>query len=539
MADDSGIAPKVAHEFLGRYVGGASNLGYTHRDHKNYLRTKRQREMMYGEAGSLLKYFQDKSLENPSFQYATQMDCQEQITNIFWADAKMIVDYAHFGDVITFDTTFGTNEEYRSFGVFVGFNQFRETVVFGAALMYDETFESFKWLFNAFLSIHNKKQPQTIFTDQDSAMGKAVSHVFTSTWHGLCTWHISQNALKHLCSRNEKDSETEEEEGEGEGEGEDEGGRGGGGGGEEESSTLLDFSACMYQYEKKTEFEEAFDAMRGKVSKSTWLDSIYMLKHKWAECYMLDVFSIGMRSTQLSESLNNALKKHLKSDLDIVRFLRRVEQVVEDKRERELQAEFESIKKQPRILMMAPILVQTSKIYTPAIFQAFQAEYEKSLAAYIIDSNGSTEFSIAIGALGESSRPEEERIIIINLADQTVTCSCKLFQRIGILCRHALKGLDLMNIKLLPERYILKRWTRGARSETIQDMHGNKIVENPKLATTIRYKNLCQIFFPLASRAADFEDCCLLVEEALHNVSKQLEEKIREAPKIDIENSNV
>ena len=96
-----------------------------------------------------------------------------------------------------------------------------------------------------------------------------------------------------------------------------------------------------------------------------------------------------------------------------------------------------------------------------------------------------------------------------------------------------------MNIKLLPERYILKRWTRGARSQTIQDMHGKKIVENPKLATTIRYKNLCQIFFPLASRDADFEDCCLLVEEALHNVSKQVKEKIREAPKIDIENSNM
>jgi len=116
----------------------------------------------------------------------------------------MIVDYAHFGDVITFDITFGTNKEYRPFGVFIGFNQFRETTVFGAALMYDETFESFKWLFNAFLSIHNQKHPQTIFTDQDSAMGKAVSNVFTSTWHGLCTWHISQNALKHLCSQNEE-----------------------------------------------------------------------------------------------------------------------------------------------------------------------------------------------------------------------------------------------------------------------------------------------------------------------------------------------
>jgi len=41
-----------------------------------------------------------------------------------------------------------------------------------------------------------------------------------------------------------------------------------------------------------------------------------------------------MQSTQLSESLNNALKVHLKSDLDIVRFLKRVEHVVEDKRER-------------------------------------------------------------------------------------------------------------------------------------------------------------------------------------------------------------
>jgi len=31
---------------------------------------------MYGEAGSLLKYFQDKSVENLSFQYAIQMDCE-------------------------------------------------------------------------------------------------------------------------------------------------------------------------------------------------------------------------------------------------------------------------------------------------------------------------------------------------------------------------------------------------------------------------------------------------------------------------------
>ena len=107
------------------------------------------------------------------------------------------------------------------------------------------------------------------------------------------------------------------------------------------------------------------------------------------------------------------------------------------------------------------------------------------------------------------------------------------------MCRHALKGLDLMNIKLLPERYILKRWTRDARSGIVQDMHGKDIVENPKLDVALRYKNLCKIFISLASRAADFEDCYLLVEDALHSVSKQVNEKIKGTPIIDAEKSSV
>jgi hypothetical protein len=118
--DDAGIGPKDIYELASQQVGGSINLGYTCRDLKNHLRAKRQKEMMYGEAGSMLKYFQEKIAENSLFHYALQLDCEEQITNIFWANAKMIIDYAHFGDVVTFDTTFGTNKEYRSFDVFVG-----------------------------------------------------------------------------------------------------------------------------------------------------------------------------------------------------------------------------------------------------------------------------------------------------------------------------------------------------------------------------------------------------------------------------------
>lgn len=69
-ADDSGIRPKAAHELASRQVGGSLNLSYTCRDRKNYLQSKRQRDLAYGQAGSMLKYFHDKIAQNPSFQFA-------------------------------------------------------------------------------------------------------------------------------------------------------------------------------------------------------------------------------------------------------------------------------------------------------------------------------------------------------------------------------------------------------------------------------------------------------------------------------------
>lgn len=39
----------------------------------------------------------------------------------------------------------------------------------------------------------------------------------------------------------------------------------------------------------------------------------------------------------------------------------------------------------------------------------------------------------------------------------------------------------MMNIKLLPDQYILKRWTREARCGTVQDIHGRNVLENLKI----------------------------------------------------------
>ena len=179
----------------------------------------------------------------------------------------------------------------------------------------------------------------------------------------------------------------------------------------------------------------------------------------------------------MSESLNNDLKIHFKSDFEIIRFFKHFERVVPGKRDNELNSEFESRKKLPKIFMMRPppMLVDASKLYTPIIFEAFQGEYERSLAACTKALHGNNEFLVG------DCIYEEEYKVIGDLLKQTVVCSCQQFDRVGILCAHALKVLDIMNIKSLPPQYALKRWTREARRGFIEDKNGRNIIENPEM----------------------------------------------------------
>lgn len=85
------------------------------------------------------------------------MDVEEQITNIFWCHANIVLDYEYFGDVVSLDTTYYTNHTSRQHALFSGFNHYRHSIIFGATLLYDETIDSSKWLFDTFLQAHRQK----------------------------------------------------------------------------------------------------------------------------------------------------------------------------------------------------------------------------------------------------------------------------------------------------------------------------------------------------------------------------------------------
>src|ERR1044072_9222139 len=110
-----------------------------------------------------------------------------------------------------------------------------------------------------------------------------------------------------------------------------------------ESSFFTDFNCCMYKYLEEVDFQRAWDKLLDdyNLQEKKWLSSVYKIKKKWARCYMKNAFTISMRSTQLSESLNAYLKACLKPDLNIIHFFKHFERVVSDKRYHGLHWEFE------------------------------------------------------------------------------------------------------------------------------------------------------------------------------------------------------
>ncbi|GAA0185808.1 hypothetical protein LIER_33096 [Lithospermum erythrorhizon] len=173
---------------------------------------------------------------------------------------------------------------------YFGLNNHYQQVIFGACLMYDETANSFQWLFETFLKCMAHKYPQLIFTDQDVAMKKALSLSMPQPFHKLRLWHIRQNVMKHLGHLFKYGS-----------------------------SFARDLNAFIYSKDEE-EFLLYWKEMLNmyELQDNSWLKGIFELKEKWAMTYGREYLSVGKESTQLSESFNARLKDYLKSDLDLV-----------------------------------------------------------------------------------------------------------------------------------------------------------------------------------------------------------------------------
>ena len=166
----------------------------------------------------------------------------------------------------------------------------------------------------------------------------------------------------------------------------------------------------------------------------------------------------------------------------------------------ESEEEYHARQKLPRMkFKKAPMLVQVGQCYTPPVFDLFHDEYDTFQCAVVNPCNTmEQQHQFVVKLFGK----EREYLVWINATEQLVSCSCRKFEMVGILCSHALKVLDTMNIKQIPEGYIIKRWRRDARNIHTPDYSVSN-VEDPKLVAASRYKQLCPRMVQLAARCSE------------------------------------
>ncbi|KAG5526626.1 hypothetical protein RHGRI_032783 [Rhododendron griersonianum] len=96
-----------------------------------------------GGGQQMLDYLKRMQAENPAFFYAFQGDN----INIFWADETSRMNYNYFGDTVKLDMFYMMNNYKVPFAAFTGLNHHRQPVLFGCALLLNESDSTFVRLF--------------------------------------------------------------------------------------------------------------------------------------------------------------------------------------------------------------------------------------------------------------------------------------------------------------------------------------------------------------------------------------------------------
>ncbi|GKC43116.1 FAR1-related sequence 5-like protein [Tanacetum coccineum] len=171
----SNIGPTLAHRLKVALMGGYDKVRGTPGDYRNFKRAVNL-FIIDRDAQMIVDKMINRQLYVPEFSFEHHV-LHDELVSMFWADETMKCNYAIFGDVVSFDATFMTNKYDFVFVPFIRIDDNQKWVTFGAALLSDETEDSYCWMLKAFLKVH-RKQPQLALTDQDAALRNVVVKMF-------------------------------------------------------------------------------------------------------------------------------------------------------------------------------------------------------------------------------------------------------------------------------------------------------------------------------------------------------------------------
>ncbi|XP_057810726.1 protein FAR1-RELATED SEQUENCE 5-like [Salvia miltiorrhiza] len=350
----SGIGVSRAYRFLENEAGSRQNVGFIRKDVYNELHRESRNvsKINNGDANSLVQYFTEKGMSDPSFYWKLKLSDEGRLEHLFFRDCRYLIDYQHFGDVVSIDVTYKMNKYDLICVPIIGINHHRTNVMFGMGFLCNEKTESYEWLFRTFLESMYKKQPGVIFSDQDMALMNALDYTFTEASHRLCQWHINKNAVKHFGKLNH----------------------------DREFKTL--WFRCMKGCESEEQFEECWRRMieEHNLSKNKWFSNMYVLRKRWSTAFTREKFSGGLHATSRSEVTNRVLKELCSSTSSLHEFVLGFERMQKNWRTIELEEDTFCRGIPGMFVQHTRILVQVGKVCTRKVFKSFEYEAVQSIS---------------------------------------------------------------------------------------------------------------------------------------------------------------
>ncbi|XP_065852844.1 protein FAR1-RELATED SEQUENCE 1 isoform X2 [Euphorbia lathyris] len=437
-----------------------------------------------GDAQLMLDHFTSKQDENPNFFHAMDLNVEQRLKNVFWVDAKARVDYGYFGDVIFFDTSFIKNEYKLPFVPFIGVNHHFQGLLLGCALVASGTKSTYVWLLRAWLRAMGGHAPRVILTDQDKCLKEAIAEVFPNSHHCFCLWHILSKIPEKLCYVIRQ-----------------------------HENFMSKFNKCILKSCTIEQFEKRWwkIAERFNLRNDIWFLSLYEDRERWIPVYMRDKFLAGMSTTQRSESVSSFFDKQLQRKSTLKEFLEQQKAIIQEKFEDEAKAEFETWHKQPGLKSPSPFGKQMATIYTHAIFKKFQIEVLGVVACHPRKEceDGETKtFKV------QDFEVKQDFVVFWNETAAHFSCSCHSFELNGYLCRHVLIVMQMSGVQRIPYPYILKRWTKDAKSRESTREQSNKSDSSVE-----RYNDICRQALKLGDEGSlsqeSYNIACAALEAAL------------------------
>ncbi|KAF0895240.1 hypothetical protein E2562_008576 [Oryza meyeriana var. granulata] len=440
-----------------------------------------------GVAQGLLDHFRKMQLENPAFCYAVQLDRSGCIANFVWVDARARSLYRWFGDAVVLDLTCKRNRRAVPFAAFTGLNHHRQVIVFGCALMTDESEDSFVWLFETWLAFIGGRKPISFTVVYNRAVEMAAMRVFGHVRYRFCRrdiFSICKQKLAGLYS--------------------------------EHSTLKQELKECVSELERIDKFESAWGMLLTKYSLfgNEWLQTIYNIRHQWVPAYLKDSFFCELLNAPKLETMFKFFQRNSITTTTLRDIAFQFDKAIAKDYQNELQEDFATFSSKPVMKTSHPMEKQASEIYTKVMFDFFQDELIES-SGFLVQNVGSGDISKF-----EVTRSENANIrytVVYNEPGASVSCSCHKFEFAGILCRHALRVLIALGMPVLPENYILKRWTRNAKSNIL-----SQVPANTKGPLAWRCNDLCRDAIRFAEEGATSEEIYKIAKETLQKAFAEI-----------------